>query len=173
MKSEKKLFSDQNDGNERKRYSDITFEDVEAMTDEEIANLTAEDHLELAYLRKQKKINESKTGNTTAQDLRTQVLSNSLAMIERLQQSFVLNEPLTASELAAYDYLWPIIENLINKTEDLKVLKAKNASDVISAVAKGKMSVKDAASMMSLLQVKFEMEELSDLLDKMDDLEKK
>lgn len=154
-------------------YSDITFEDVEKMSAEEINNLSQDDYIELAYLREQKKLNEKIQKNTTAQDLRSQVLEHSVSMIKTMQDSFTLDQPITGTQQVACDRLWPIIDNLIAKTEDLKVLEAKNASDIVNAVAKGKMSTKDAVIMMNLLQTKFEIEELPDLLSKIDDIESK
>ena len=152
------------------KMSDITFEDVKSMSKEQIDNLSIKDHEKLSFLRREKKENEHKNDNCTAQSLRTQVLSHGVDMIKTLQNSYIHDEKLSNNQMVAFEHLWPIITNLVAQTDDLKRIKAKTASDVISAVTKGKMTAKEGKDLMSLMQSKFEMEELTELLEKMDEL---
>jgi len=149
--------------------SDIKLEDIEAMSDEDIANLTWEDHAELK--RQREDIDRKAEPKIDAQTLRTQILDHGLPMIRELQDSFHNNNTISIDKQKAYDKLWPILENMISKTEDLKIIEAKNASEVISAVAKGKMTLTDAAAFMALMRDQVTIEELPKLLERLSDAE--
>lgn len=150
--------------------SNISFEDVEKMSDEEIKNLTPEDHNELARLRAEKShIKHTANIETNAQDLRNQVLKHSVKAIERVQEVLHSGEKLTPEESQAYDMLWPIIENMISKTEDLKVIEAKNSSEIISAVIKGRMTMQEGSAMMALFKDQVTIEELPKLLARLEE----
>lgn len=149
--------------------SNIKLEDIDAMSDEDIDNLTLEDHEELS--RQRDDIDKKAETHTNAQTLRTQILDHSLSMIRELQDSFHNENQITVNQQQAYDKLWPIIENMISKTEDLKIIEAKNASEVISAVVKGKMTVSDGAAFMALLKDQVTIDELPKLLAKLSEVE--
>jgi len=104
--------------------------------------------------------------NTTAQDLRSQVLDHSVFMIEKLQKSIHnKDEDISAQQAKAYELLWPIIDNLISKTEDLKCIKAKNASEIILAVSQGRISLSEAKAMMELFKDQLTIEELPKIME--------
>lgn len=104
--------------------------------------------------------------NTTAQDLRSQVLDHSVFMIEKLQKSIHnKDEDISAQQAKAYELLWPIIDNLISKTEDLKSIKAKNASEIILAVSQGRISLSEAKAMMELFKDQLTIEELPKIME--------
>jgi len=80
-------------GNVEPYESDIKLSDIENMSDEELKNLTMDDHIALEKQRND--ITKKATQKTTAQDLRTQILDHSLAMIQELQESFHNDKQLT------------------------------------------------------------------------------
>ena len=153
--------------------SSIKLEDVDAMSDEEIANLTSDDHAELERLRNEK-INKNKQQipETSAQDLRTQVLSHAIPAIEKVQESLNTGKTLEPAESQAYQMLWPIIENLISKTEDLKIIEATNAKDVLNSVSKGKITMAEGLSLMALLKDQVTIDELPNLIARLNESEK-
>ena len=151
--------------------SNIKLEDVEAMSDEDIANLTYDDHVEIEKQRDD--IKRKAALDTNAQDLRTQVLEHGIFMIEKLQSGIHNDEPLSGNQARSYEMLWPVITDLISKTEDLKIIKAKNASEIVTAVSKGKMSLRDAAAMMAILKEQVTIDELPKLLEKLAEAESK
>jgi len=109
----------------------------------------------------------------TAQDLRTQVLVHGSYMIEKLQKSiYNKDEDLTSQQSQAYDRLWPLLESLIIKTEDLKITNAKTSNDVIKLVSQGKISSKDGKDMMELLKDQSILDELPKLLAKLEEFNK-
>ena len=152
--------------------SDIKLEDIEAMSEEDIANLSLDDLRELERLRNEKNhIKHKAKPETNAQDLRTQVLSLGIPAIEKVQQSLIDGTQLDATEMQAYQMLWPIIENLISKTEDLKVIEAKNASEVLTAVTKGKITMSEGLGMMALLKDQVAIDELPNLIAKLSQID--
>lgn len=148
--------------------SDIKLEDVMNMTDEEIENLSFMDQLEIK--RQREDIDRNRIANTTSQDLRTQVLDHSIPMIKMIQEGVYNDKPLTSVQQQHLDRLWPTIENVIQQTSDLEKIEAKNASDVINLVSKGKLTPERAIVFMKLLSMKTEIDELPKLLEKMSEL---
>lgn len=147
--------------------SDIKLEDLENMSVADMNNLSPEDYAELK--RQRQDINRHAETDTTAQDLRDQVLNHSIHMIKNLQaQLYKDAEPITTQQAAAYDKLWPVLEGIIQQTSDLKKIEAKNASDVIKLISSGKITLKDAAIMMTLFQSQVEIEELPKLLERLE-----
>lgn len=133
-----------------------------------IVDKSLEDLLREAAEEKQIQ-NKERTGHT-AQNLRTQILVHGVHMIEKLQTSiYNKDEDISAEQQRSYEMLWPVISDIISKTDDLKIVEAKTASDVIEAVAKGKITMKDALILMSLIQSKTEIEELPKLIAKLDE----
>jgi len=153
--------------------SDIKLDDIENMSDEDIDNLTADDHWELGRQRKEKgHIKNKANQKSTAQDLRTQVLVHGVSMIERVQNNLLGNgDQFTTKEAQSYEMLWPILEGIISKTEDLKVIEAKNASEVVAAVTKGKLTMKEGLGMMALLKDQVTIEELPKLIAQLEEHE--
>lgn len=120
----------------------------------------------------EKDIRNREQSKHTAQDLRQQVLVHGVHMIEKLQSSiYNKDEDISSEQSAAYDKLWPVIEDLIRQTSDLKIIEAKNASEVLEAVTAGKMTLKDAALMMALLKDQVTIDELPKLLEKLSEME--
>jgi len=150
--------------------SNIKLEDIKAMSDEDIENLTLEDHEELEKQKKEKEHIKHKANlKTNSQDLRSQVMKHGVSMIEKVQTNMLGNgEQFNTNQAQAYEMLWPVITDIISKTEDLKIIEAKNASEVINAVSKGKLSLKDAAAMMALLKEQVTIEELPKLLERLE-----
>ena len=158
--------------------SAITLEEVALMTDDEYNNLSHSDRSRVAELKKKKleakkSIRHQECVGDTGQDLREQVMKHGVKMISTVQDSMINDRGLSPVQLNAYNMLWPILTDIISKTDDLKVLDAKSASEIISSVAKGKMTLKDATIMMSIMRQKVEIEELPILLAKLSDLEGK
>lgn len=148
--------------------SDIKLKDLEDMSVADMNNLTQDDYAELK--RQRQDINRHADQGTTAQDLRDQVMDHTIHMIKKLQsQLYAESEPITAPQAMAYDKLWPVIEDIIKQTSDLKKIEAENASDIIKLIATGKITLKDAAVMMTLLQSKIEIEELPKLIAQLED----
>ena len=151
--------------------SSIKLEDIDDMSEEEINNLNIDDHMELARQRKENgHIKHQADTQATAQDLRSQVMALGVPMIERVQNNLLGNgEQFTEKEAQSYEMLWPILENLISKTEDRKVIDAKNATEVLSSVTKGKMTVSEGLAMMALLKDQVTIDELPKLLAKLEE----
>lgn len=148
--------------------SDIKLKDLEDMSVTDMNNLSQDDYAELK--RQRQDINRHADQGTTAQDLRDQVMDHTIHMIKKLQsQLYAESEPITAPQAMAYDKLWPVIEDIIKQTSDLKKIEAENASDIIKLIATGKITLKDAAVMMTLLQSKIEIEELPKLIAQLED----
>ena len=121
-----------------------------------------------------KDIKNKEKSEHTAQDLRKQVLAHGVHMIEKLQKSiYNKDEDISAEQARSYEMLWPVLENLIDKTEDLKVIQATNATEVIGAVTAGKMTMNEGLAMMALLKDQITIEELPKLLEQLGDLEEK
>ena len=121
-----------------------------------------------------KDIKNKEKSEHTAQDLRKQVLAHGVHMIEKLQKSiYNKDEDISAEQARSYEMLWPVLENLIDKTEDLKVIQATNATEVIGAVTAGKMTTNEGLAMMALLKDQITIEELPKLLEQLGDLEEK
>ena len=115
--------------------------------------------------------NKEKTEHT-AQDLRKQVLVHGVHMIEKLQKSiYNKDEDISSEQARSYEMLWPILENLISKTEELKVIEASSASEVVDSVNKGKMTTKEGLAMMALLKDQVTIEELPKLIEQLGNLE--
>ena len=149
--------------------SNITFEDVENMTQEELDNLTLEDYDRLEELREEKNHIKHKAVDATAQDLRKQIMSHSLGMIEKLQQIIIQdNVEINANQKEAYEMLWPMITNIVSKTEDLRIIEASNAKEVLSAVSKGKITFDEGMKMMQLLKDQQIIDEMPKLLEMLD-----
>lgn len=148
--------------------SNIKLEDIDAMSEEDIKNLTTDDLYELELQRKEKShIKHRASLEASAQDLRTQVLIHGVSAIEKVQQSLISGVKMTAVELQAYDMLWPIIETLISKTEDLKKIQASNAKDVLKLLGEGKLTMKESMAMMALIKDQVAIDELPNLLAKL------
>ena len=146
--------------------SKIKLSDLDDMTQEELDNLTIEDHQELRRQREEKAHIKHQAKNTTAQDLRDQVLSHSLKMIEKVQEVIIKGDTaLDSDQKEAYDMIWPIITNIISKTEDRKTIAATNTKDIIQAVSKGNMTFEEAERMLLLLRKQQEIDELPKLLE--------
>jgi len=149
--------------------SNITFEDVENMTQDELDNLTLEDYDRLDKLRAEKNHIKHQAKQTSAQDLRTQVMAHSLAMIEKLQQIIIQdNTEINANQKEAYEMLWPMITNIVSKTEDLRIIEANNAKEVLTAVSKGKMTFDEGIKMMHLLKEQVIIDEVPKLAEMLD-----
>lgn len=152
-----------------KKRPDIKLEDMEDMSVADMNRLTAEEHAEL--FRQRADINRHAESGTTAQDLRDQVMNHSIHLIKKLQsQMYKDSEDITAQQSVAYDKLWPVVEDIIKQTSDLKKIEANNASDVIKLISTGKITLKDAAIMMTLLQSKVEIEELPKLIAQLEEV---
>ncbi len=147
---------------------DIKLEDIEDMSVADMNRLTAEEHAEL--FRQRTDIDRHAEEGTTAQDLRDQVMDHSIHLIKSLQsQLYKEAKPITAQQSLAYERLWPVVQDIIQQTSDLKKIEANNASDVIKLISKGKITLKDAAIMMTLLQSKVEIEELPKLIAQLEE----
>ena len=155
-----------------KKRPDIKLEDFEDMSVADLNRLTAEEHAEL--FRQKADINRHAETGTTDQDLREQIMDHSIHMIKKLQsQMYKDSEAITKEQAVAYDKLWPVMQDIIEKTSEVKKIEAKNASDVIKLISGGKITLRDAGIMMTLLQSKVEIEELPKLLAQLSDLEGK
>ena len=149
--------------------SNISLEDVEDMTQEELDSLTLEDYDRLEALREEKNHIKHEAKQTSAQDLRTQVMAHSLSMVEKLQQIIIQdNVEINANQKEAYDMLWPIITNIVSKTEDLRIIEANNAKEVLIAVSKGKMTFDEGMKMMHLLKEQVIIDEVPKLAEMLD-----
>ena len=152
----------------RNNKSTIKVENIDDLSIADLHNLSPEDYAEIQ--RQRKDVDRHALIETDAQDLRDQVMDHGIHMIKKLQsQMYEGDEPITTQQASAYDKLWPVIEGIIQQTSDLKKIEAENASDIIKLIAKGKITLKDAAVMMSLMQSKIEIEELPNLIAKLDE----
>lgn len=139
------------------------------LTLEEIEELSPEQLME--YTKQFRGVDKHAVRGTTSQHLRNQVLEHGLPMIIKLQEIVYNGDEMTVQQSIAYERLWPIIEDIIKSTSDLKKIEAANASEVLGLVASGKITMKEGMVMMSLLQSKVEIEELPKLLDKLEAIE--
>lgn len=140
---------------------DMSIEDINELSNDELISL----------MNERRKIKKFAKHDTDAQTLRDQVLIHGVQMIEKLQGALYENgDELSQQQAVAYDRLWPIIEDMIRQTSDLKKIEAENAGEVLKLVSSGKITLKDATVMMSLLHSKVEIDELPNLLARMESM---
>lgn len=68
--------------------------------------------------------------------------------------------------------VWEVLSQVILQADDTRKIHIKTNADILDLLSKGKVSVSEAERLMGLMQKMFEMEQLPELLEKFEGMNK-
>ena len=102
----------------------------------------------------------------TAKDMRNHLLSDRAVWVIKYRLARATGDTADDHNVDAFlqKEVWDAIVPMIHKLNDIEEIKADTASDVLSLLAKGKITIDDALKLMALMQEKQNIEELPALI---------
>ena len=102
-------------------------------------------------------------------ELRKKLLENSDQVLDKVlyllsgKDDAVLNP----WEREAIDVLYPTLHQIIINANDLKKIDAESTKDITRALSQGKITAQEAIQLMSMLQMKFDIDDANNLMQQL------
>lgn len=71
-----------------------------------------------------------------------------------------------------YGKVWDVLSQVILQADDMRIIHVRSNADILKLLRRGKITVDEAERLMSVMQKMFEMEQLPELLEKFESLQK-
>ena len=102
----------------------------------------------------------------TAKDMRNHLLSERAVWVIKYKLARACGDTVKQESVDEFylKEIWDAIVPMIHRLNDIEEIKADTASDVLSLLAKGKVTIDEALKLMALMQEKQNIEELPALI---------
>lgn len=111
---------------------------------------------------------------TTPLNIRNKVLDSAPDIVDLLH-GLITNSSkgIAKTQQMAIDTLWPTIHAVAIKAQDREAIEAKTSQDIVGLLSKGKVSITEAKDLMSMLRDKSDIDDVRDLMARIEELEEK
>ncbi|OOZ38180.1 hypothetical protein [Solemya elarraichensis gill symbiont] len=106
----------------------------------------------------------------TPNKLRQEFLEKASPLIDEYINASLGKSELRSTNSGAREEVWDALKQIILKASDVVKLHAESTKDVLSLLGDGKLSLNDAERLMKIMGTHQEATELTELLEKVDEL---
>ena len=117
-----------------------------------------------------KKSNKSKI-QITPTTLRTEFLQEAKPIMNAYID-VALGDGVMKGNKEIYSKVWDVLSQVILQADDMRKIHVQSNADILKLLRHGKLTVGEAERLMGVMQKMFEMEQLPELLDKFESLQK-